>query len=216
VRAENSVAGRKVNPAVPQPARTWNFWPGGKDYYPADEQAGDECFPWFPGIFDLARSCRDFYARMTRHLAAAGIRQFRDIGAGLPAPDGDNTHQAAQRAAPGCSVVYADNDPLAVAFGQALLTSRPPGSSDCISAAEGLAEAEPFTCRQARGPRHAHPRAGHTAHPTGGHPAAIPITPAHCNETRPAAPSMPPPNPTWSCSEIRASRRLSAPGEMRA
>ena len=134
VRPEGSVAASKINPAVPQSARVWDCWLGGKDHYPADEQAADECFLRFPRIFDLARSCREFHVRMTRHLAAAGIRQFLDIGPGLPARDDGNTHEVAQRVAPECRVVYADNDPLVVAFGQGLLTSSPPGRSDCISA----------------------------------------------------------------------------------
>ena len=118
---------------VPASARVWNYWLGGKDHYPADRQAAEACARLYPGLPGLARSCRYFTARLIRFLAAeAGIRQFLDIGAGLPGQD--NTHQIAGRAAPGCRVVYADNDPMVMAYARALLTASPPASTDHLHA----------------------------------------------------------------------------------
>jgi len=114
---------------VPASARVWNYWLGGKDHYPADRQAGDACTRLFPGMAGLARSFRYFPPRLVRFLAAEpGIRQFLDIGAGLPCQA--NIHQIAGAAAPGCRVVYADNDPMVMAYARALLTASPPASTD--------------------------------------------------------------------------------------
>ncbi|MBV9383779.1 MAG: SAM-dependent methyltransferase [Streptosporangiaceae bacterium] len=123
----------KIDTTVPVSARIWNYWLGGKDYYPVDKEAGDAYAQVFPGIFTYARSCRYFIGRAVRFLAGeAGIRQFLDIGTGLPSHD--NTHEIAQRAAPSARVVYVDNDPLVLAHARALLTSSPPGTTDYISA----------------------------------------------------------------------------------
>ena len=87
----------------------------------------------YPGIFDEARASRYFIARVVRYLAdEAGIRQFLDIGTGLPSHD--NTHEIAQRVAPGSKIVYVDNDPLVLAHARALLTSSAEGSTDYIDA----------------------------------------------------------------------------------
>ncbi len=123
----------KIDTTVPVSARIWNYWLGGKDYYTVDKEAGDAYAQVFPGIFTYARSCRYFIGRAVRFLAGeAGIRQFLDIGTGLPSHD--NTHEIAQRAAPDARVVYVDNDPLVLAHARALLTSSPPGTTDYISA----------------------------------------------------------------------------------
>lgn len=122
-----------IDTTVPASARIWNYWLGGKDHCPADRQAGDACAQLYPGLPGLARSCRYFTARLIRFLAAeAGIRQFLDIGAGLPFQD--STHAIAETAAPGCRVVYADSDPMVLAFARALLNASPPGSTDHIHA----------------------------------------------------------------------------------
>ena len=122
-----------IDTTVPASARIWNYWLGGKDHYPVDRQAGDACAQLYPGLPGLARSCRYFTARLIRFLAAeAGIRQFLDIGAGLPFQD--STHEIAEAAAPGCRVVYADSDPMVMAYARALLTADPPGSTDHIHA----------------------------------------------------------------------------------
>ncbi len=105
-------------------ARVWNYWLGGKDNYPVDEQVGDQIQAVMPQIVDLARAVRGFLARAVRYLVGeVGIRQFLDIGTGLPTAN--NTHEVAQTTAPECRIVYVDNDPLIMAHARALLTSTP-------------------------------------------------------------------------------------------
>ena len=114
----------KIDTTVPHSARIWNYWLGGKDNYPVDQEAGKQFAAVFPGIIDVARVERHFLARAVRFLAGeAGIRQFLDIGTGLPTVD--NTHEVAQRTAPDSRVVYVDNDPIVLAHARALLTSTP-------------------------------------------------------------------------------------------
>lgn len=123
----------KIDSSVPHSARIWNYWLGGKDNYPVDEAAGDAFRELFPGITDLARGSRAFLGRAVRHLAGeAGIRQFLDIGTGLPTAD--NTHEIAQRVAPEARIVYVDNDPLVLAHARALLSSTPQGATDYLDA----------------------------------------------------------------------------------
>jgi hypothetical protein len=123
----------KIDTSVPHSARIWNYWLGGKDNYPVDREAGDKYRETYPQIVDVARAGRYFLARSVRFLAGeAGVRQFIDVGTGLPAAD--NTHEVAQRVAPECRVVYVDNDPLVLAHARALLTSTPQGSCDYIDA----------------------------------------------------------------------------------
>ena len=94
---------------VPHSARMWNYWLGGKDNFPADRAAGDRVIEVFPQILDIARSSRQLLDRVVSHLVGEhGVRQFLDIGTGLPTAD--NTHEVAQRAAPGARIVYVDND----------------------------------------------------------------------------------------------------------
>ncbi len=122
-----------IDTSVPHSARIWNYWLGGKDNYPADRQAGDEYVKTFPEIVDIARQSRYFLARAVRHLAGeVGIRQFLDIGTGLPTVN--NTHEVAQGLAPDCRIVYVENDPLVLAHARALLTSSREGSCDYIDA----------------------------------------------------------------------------------
>jgi hypothetical protein len=114
-------AGDGIDPTAPNSARVWSYLLGGKDHYLADEQAAEECAQLYPDLFGAARAARYLTARMIRYLAGeAGICQFLDIGPGMPGLD--NTHEIAERAAPGCRVVYADNDKLVMAFARALLT----------------------------------------------------------------------------------------------
>ncbi|MYR45747.1 SAM-dependent methyltransferase, partial [Streptomyces sp. SID5910] len=104
---------------------------GGKDNYPVDERAGDAYTAVFPGIVTIARSSRAFLRRNITHLVAeAGIRQFLDVGTGLPTAD--NTHEVAQRIAPEARIVYVDNDPMVLAHARALLTSTPEGATAYI------------------------------------------------------------------------------------
>jgi SAM-dependent methyltransferase len=121
------------DPSVPHPARVYGYWLGGKDHFEADRKAAEEVVRLRPEVVASARANRAFLARVVRFLAAdCGIRQFLDIGAGLPAED--NTHEVAQDVAPGCRVVYVDNDPVVMAHARALLTSTPPDACDYIDA----------------------------------------------------------------------------------
>ncbi|TYK49591.1 SAM-dependent methyltransferase [Actinomadura decatromicini] len=123
----------RIDSTVPQSARIWNYWLGGKDNYPVDRAAGDQFVAVYPQIVDVARHSRAFLSRAVRYLAAeVGIRQFLDIGTGLPTVD--NTHEVAQRVAPDARIVYVDNDPLVLAHARALLTSSLQGVTDYIDA----------------------------------------------------------------------------------
>ena len=114
-------------------ARVWNYLLGGKDNFAADRQTGDLILKMFPAIAHNARVQRRFLGRAVRYLAGeAGIRQFLDIGTGLPSAD--NTHQLAQQVTPDARIVYVDNDPLVLVHAQALLTSAPGGMTSYIEA----------------------------------------------------------------------------------
>lgn len=122
-----------INSSVPHSARIWNHWLGGKDCYEIDRQVGDQIAAANPAILDIARAQRAFLARAVEHLVgAAGIRQFLDVGTGLPTAD--NTHEVAQRLAPEARIVYVDHDPIVLAHAEALLTSTPEGATDYIDA----------------------------------------------------------------------------------
>jgi O-methyltransferase involved in polyketide biosynthesis len=122
-----------LDPAVSHSARIWNYWLGGKDNYDVDRAAGDRVAEMLPIIVVQARADRAFLGRAVRYLAGeAGIRQFLDIGTGLPTAD--NTHEVAQRVAPESQIVYVDNDPLVLAHARALLTSSPEGKTEYIEA----------------------------------------------------------------------------------
>jgi O-methyltransferase involved in polyketide biosynthesis len=125
--------GLKFDTTVPHSARIWNYWLGGKDYFVVDREAGDSFFHVYPEMREVARAVREFLGRAVRYLAQeGGIRQFLDIGTGLPTAD--NTHEVAQRVAPAARIVYVDNDPLVLAHARALLTSSPEGSCKYIDA----------------------------------------------------------------------------------
>ncbi|OIK29586.1 SAM-dependent methyltransferase [Streptomyces malaysiense] len=121
----------RINTSQPHTARIWNYWLGGKDNYEVDRTAGDQIRQLHPGIGEYARADRLFLGRAVRHLVEkAGIRQFLDVGTGLPTAD--NTHEVAQRIAPASRIVYVDNDPLVLAHARALLTSTPEGRTDYL------------------------------------------------------------------------------------
>ena len=123
----------KIDTAVPNSARVWNYWLGGKDHYEADRVAGYHYSAVFPEIVDIVRAERLFLGRVVRFLGGeAGVRQFLDIGTGLPTEE--NTHEVAQHAARESRVVYVDNDPLVIAYARALLTSSPEGVTDYVDA----------------------------------------------------------------------------------
>ncbi|MFI9544654.1 SAM-dependent methyltransferase [Streptomyces sp. NPDC052016] len=126
-------AHQKIDTSVPHSARIWNYWLGGKDNYPVDEQAGDAYTAVFPGIVTIARSSRAFLRRNITYLVSeAGIRQFLDVGTGLPTAD--NTHEVAQRIAPEARIVYVDNDPMVLSHARALLYSSPQGATAYVDA----------------------------------------------------------------------------------
>jgi hypothetical protein len=114
-------------------ARIYNYWLGGKDNYEADRVAGEAAIEAYPNIVFSVRANRAFLARAVRYLAEeAGIRQFLDIGTGIPTAN--NTHEVAQAVAPASRIVYVDNDPIVLAHARALLTSSPEGVTDYIDA----------------------------------------------------------------------------------
>ena len=121
------------DPSVPNPARMWNYWLGGKDNFRADREAAERVLEVMPSLPMIARAARLFLIDAVHQLATAhGIRQFLDIGTGLPTAD--NTHDVAQRAAPESRIVYVDYDPVVLTHAQALLTSSPEGVTDYIQA----------------------------------------------------------------------------------
>src|ERR1700761_7702209 len=124
---------RGFDSSVPSPARMWNYWVGGKDHFAADREAADKIMAAMPTLPAIARSVRHFLIDIVHSLTADyGIRQFLDIGTGLPTAD--NTHDVAQRAAPESKIVYVDYDPVVLTHAQALLTSSPEGVTDYIRA----------------------------------------------------------------------------------
>jgi hypothetical protein len=123
----------RFDPSVPHPARIYAYWLGGKDHYSADRHAAEEVTRQRPQVVAGARANRAFLTRVVRFLAAeCGIRQFLDIGTGLPAPE--NTHEVAQAITPNSCIVYVDNDPLVLVHARALLTSTGRGSCDYVDA----------------------------------------------------------------------------------
>src|ERR1700687_1554930 len=118
---------------VAHPARVYDYWLGGKDNFEADRIAGEATIAAQPPLRASARAHRAFLARSVRFLAdEAGIRQFLDIGTGLPTAN--NTHEVAQSVAPDSRIVYVDNDPLVLSHARALLSSSPEGVTDYLDA----------------------------------------------------------------------------------
>jgi hypothetical protein len=120
-------------PSVPHTARIWNYLLGGTDNFAVDRAVAEQVLVGQPALAENARLSRAFLTRVVRYLAGeAGIRQFLDIGAGLPTAD--NTHEVAQSVAPDSRIVYVDNDPLVLTHGGALLTSHPDGATAYVDA----------------------------------------------------------------------------------
>jgi hypothetical protein len=121
----------EFNTGIAHPARVYDYWLGGKDNFAADRKVGDSVMAAIPSAPLLARQNRAFLGRAVHYLAAeAGIRQFLDIGTGIPTAG--NTHEVAQAAAPDARVVYVDNDPIVLAHARALMTSDPAGATAFI------------------------------------------------------------------------------------
>jgi trans-aconitate methyltransferase len=122
-----------IDTSVAHIARVYNYWLDGKDNYAADREAGDETLRGYPDMLSSVRANRAFLRRTVRYITAeAGIRQFLDIGTGLPSAD--NTHDVAQAVAPESRVVYVDNDPVVLSHARALLTSGPQGATGYLDA----------------------------------------------------------------------------------
>jgi hypothetical protein len=123
----------KVDTSVAHIARVYNYWLGGKDHFTADREAAELVVESYPAVLASVRAQREFLGRAVRYLTAeAGIRQFLDIGTGLPSAN--NTHEVAQSVAPESRIVYVDNDPIVLAHARALLTSSRRGATAYIDA----------------------------------------------------------------------------------
>jgi hypothetical protein len=119
--------------SVAHPARIYDYWLGGKDNFAADREAGDRVIQLRPEIIPGVRANRRFLGRAVRYLVQQeGIRQFLDIGTGLPSAN--NTHEVAQRVTPESRIVYVDNDPIVLTHARALLTSAREGKTAYVSA----------------------------------------------------------------------------------
>jgi S-adenosyl methyltransferase len=122
-----------VDTGVAHIARVYNFWLGGKDNFAADREAAELVISSYPTILASVRAQREFLGRAVSYLAGqAGIRQFLDLGTGLPTAS--NTHEVAQQVAPESRVVYVDNDPIVLAHARALLASDPAGTTAYLDA----------------------------------------------------------------------------------
>ncbi|MGW4640610.1 SAM-dependent methyltransferase [Sphaerisporangium sp. NPDC004334] len=111
-----------VDPSIPSVARIYDYYLGGKDNFASDRAAAEKIIELLPNVRDVARENREFLVRTVTHLTRQGVRQFLDIGAGLPTQR--NVHQVAQELAPESRVVYVDNDPIVMAHARALLAEN--------------------------------------------------------------------------------------------
>jgi S-adenosyl methyltransferase len=122
----------RIDTTVAHIARVYDFWLGGKDNFAVDREVGKKVLEIHPETVLSVRANRAFLARSVRYLAEQGIRQFLDVGTGLPS--GNNTHEVAQTVAPESRVAYVDNDPIVLAHARALLTSSPQGETGYLDA----------------------------------------------------------------------------------
>ncbi|GAB3256595.1 SAM-dependent methyltransferase [Kineosporia babensis] len=131
---DSTVRQQAVHPdhLIPNSARMYDYWLGGKDNYAADRQLADLFLQKIPSMREMARANRDFVNRAAHVLAAEGVRQFLDIGTGIPTSP--NLHETAQGVAPDAHVVYADNDPVVLAHARALMISNEVGQVAYIDA----------------------------------------------------------------------------------
>jgi hypothetical protein len=122
--SEDVAARRGIDITKPNVARVYDYFIGGKDHFAVDRMAAEQALTIIPDAREAGRACRSFLRRAVRHMAAdAGIRQFLDIGSGLPTDT--NVHQVAQDVDPACRVVYVDHDPMVLVHGRALLENSP-------------------------------------------------------------------------------------------
>ncbi|MFI9400595.1 SAM-dependent methyltransferase [Nocardia sp. NPDC052316] len=122
----------RIDVSKPHPARRYDYWLGGKDNFPADRESADMVAEAFPTVRLAALENRSFLRRVVAYLADTGVRQFLDIGAGLPTAG--NVHEIAQDIAPESRVVYVDNDPIVLVHARALLNSSPEGATAYLDA----------------------------------------------------------------------------------
>ena len=123
----------RVDTSVSHPARVYDYYLGGKDNFAADRTAAEEGLKVFPGVLQSVRANRLFLERAVRYLTAeAGMRQFLDVGTGLPSAN--NTHEVAQSIAPESRIAYVDNDPIVLTHARALLTSAEAGATGYVEA----------------------------------------------------------------------------------
>ncbi len=120
---EKELAPAGIDPNVPSVARMYDYYLGGKDNFASDRAAAEKVMALVPTVREAARDNRGFLIRAVRELVGRGIRQFLDIGAGLPTQQ--NVHQVALEAAPDSRVVYVDNDPIVLVHARALLARSP-------------------------------------------------------------------------------------------
>ncbi|MCX4979005.1 SAM-dependent methyltransferase [Streptomyces sp. NBC_00620] len=131
--SDNPGPAGRIDTETAHSARIYDYIIGGKDYYPADKEAGDAMAREWPALPVHMRANRDFMNRAVRHLAQeAGIRQFLDIGTGIPTSP--NLHEIAQSVAPESRVVYVDSDPLVLTLSQGLLAGAPEGRTSYLEA----------------------------------------------------------------------------------
>jgi hypothetical protein len=130
--AQDPVAPPHLDVTVSSPARVWNYWIGGKDNFAVDREVGDATARAMPLLPLIARYVRLFQASAIDRLLDRGVRQFLDIGTGLPVAG--SVHEVAQRSAPESRVVYVDNDSLVLSHARALLRSSPQGACDYLDA----------------------------------------------------------------------------------
>ncbi|MGX1773397.1 SAM-dependent methyltransferase [Nocardia brasiliensis] len=129
---DSESAAARIDVSKPHPARRYDYWLGGKDNFPADRESADMVAQAFPTIRLAALENRNFLRRAVGYLADAGVRQFLDIGAGLPTAG--NVHEIAQDIAPESRIVYVDNDPIVLVHARALLNSSPEGATAYLDA----------------------------------------------------------------------------------
>ncbi|MBA0052312.1 SAM-dependent methyltransferase [Streptomyces sp. AJS327] len=130
---ETAAESPRIDTSRPHPARMYDYYLGGTSHYAVDARAAEEVLAAMPGTRVAARVNRDFMARATRTLAAGhGVRQFLDIGTGIPTEP--NLHQVAQSVDARCRVVYTDNDPIVLHHARALLRSTPEGRTAYVHA----------------------------------------------------------------------------------
>jgi hypothetical protein len=122
----------RIDTSTPHPARMYDWYLGGKDNYPVDEEMGRQMLALDPRVPVMAKVNRAFMHRATRWLAGRGVRQFLDVGTGIPTEP--NLHQVAQQVAPDTRVVYCENDPIVLAHAAALLRGTPEGATEYLQA----------------------------------------------------------------------------------